>query len=93
MRRLIVPALLVFFAAFGQPAARGQAKPDLPTADTVMNQYIEATGGKAAYEKIKNRVSTGTIEIPAANLKGTIKLTQAAPNKTGRCYRARSLPA
>ena len=83
MRRLIiVPALFVVTAVLGQPAARGQSKPDLPTADTVLSQYVEATGGKAAYEKLKNRVSTGTIEIPAANIKGTVKITQAPPNKT-----------
>jgi len=81
MRRSYVAALIALIATVGQPAARGQSKPDLPTADTVLNQYIEATGGKAAYEKIKNRVSTGTIEITAANLKGTIKVMEAAPNK------------
>ena len=81
MRRFIVPALLALFAGFNQPVARGQAKPDLPTADTVLSQYVEATGGKAAYEKLKNRVVTGTIEIPAANIKGDTKVTQAAPNK------------
>ena len=46
----------------------------------MLAQYIEATGGKAAYEKIKNRTSTGTIEIPAANIKGKIQIFQAAPN-------------
>jgi zinc protease len=81
MRRIIVPALFAVIATLGQPDARGQSKPDLPTADTVLNQYIEATGGKAAYEKLKNRVLTGTIELPAANIKGTIKITQAPPNK------------
>jgi zinc protease len=81
MRRFIIPALLALFAGAGQPVARGQAKPDLPTADTVLSQYVEATGGKAAYEKLKNRVVTGTIEIPAANIKGDTKVMQAAPNK------------
>jgi zinc protease len=81
MRRLIVPALFVLCATALQPVARGQAKPDLPTAETVLNQYVEATGGKAAYKKLKNRVVTGTIEIPAANIKGKTKVMQAEPNK------------
>jgi hypothetical protein len=81
MRRPFVPALLVLLAAISQPRAKAQSKPDVPTAETVLNQYVEATGGKAAYEKVKTRVSTGTIEIPAANIKGTVKLTQALPNK------------
>jgi len=81
MRRLFVPALIALIATVGPPIARGQSKPDLPTADTVLNQYVEAIGGKAAYEKLKNRVSTGTVEIAGANLKGTVKVTQALPNK------------
>ena len=81
MRPKIVVGLLGLAVVFGQSRVRAQEKPDLPTGDTVLSQYIEATGGKAAYEKLKNRVSTGTIELPAANIKGTIKLTQAAPNK------------
>jgi len=81
MRRPFVPALIALIATLGGPAARGQSKPDLPTADTVLNQYIEATGGKAAHRKLTSRVMTGTMEITGANLKGTIKVTQAAPNK------------
>jgi hypothetical protein len=81
MQRPFVPVMIALIATLGQPAARGQSKPDLPTADTVLNQYIEATGGKAAYKMITSRVMTGTIEITGANLMGTIKLTQAAPRK------------
>lgn len=81
MQPKLVLSLLCLAVVFGQQKARAQEKPGLPTADTVLNQYIEATGGRAAYEKLKNRVSTGTIELPAANIKGPIKLTQAAPNK------------
>ena len=80
MRRLFLPVLFIFVIT-GQPPARGQAKPDLPTADEVLDQYIEATGGKAAYKKQTSRVMTGTIEITGANLKGTMTVTQAAPNK------------
>jgi len=81
MRRLSGPAVIALIATLGQPAARGQSKPDLPKAETVLNQYIEATGGKAAYEKIKNPVSKGTNQITRANLKGTFKLTPAIPNQ------------
>jgi hypothetical protein len=81
MRRLIIPTVFALFATLALPAARGQTKPDLPTADKVLTDYVEATGGKAAYEKVKTRVSTGTIEIPGQNIKGQIKLTQALPNK------------
>jgi zinc protease len=81
MRRLFVPVLIALLANIGQPAARGQSKPDLPKADTVMSQYIEATGGETPRKKLTNRVSTGTIELKGANIKGTIKVTEAPPNK------------
>jgi hypothetical protein len=81
MPRIFVAALFSVCALFGQPAARAQSKPDLPTAETVLDQFVAATGGRAAYEKIKNRVATGTIEVAGANVKGTIKVTQALPNK------------
>ncbi len=81
MRRSSILALFALITTLGQPAAQGQSKPDLPTAETVLNQYIEATGGQAAYKKVTSRVLTGTIEISGANLMGTIKVTQAAPDK------------
>jgi hypothetical protein len=82
MRRSFALAAIAMFITLGRPAqpARAQAAADLPKAETLLDQYIEATGGKAAYEKIKNRTSSGTIEVAGANIKGTIKVTQAAPN-------------
>jgi hypothetical protein len=81
MRRSLAPAVLAFLTAIGEPAAHAQAKPDLPTGDAVLDQFVEASGGQAAYKRLKNRVSTGTVEITGANIKGTIKATQAAPNQ------------
>ena len=72
---------VVLSAALPAAAARAQATPGLPTGDAVVEQYIDATGGKAAYETLTNRVSIGTLEVVGANLKGKLKLTQAAPGK------------
>jgi hypothetical protein len=63
------------------PVALAGSTVDLPTGEEVLAQYVEATGGKAAYEKLTNRVSTGTFELAAANVKGKVIQTQAAPNK------------
>jgi zinc protease len=83
MRRPFVLAAMASLIAVGRPAppARAQSPADLPKAETVLDQYVEATGGKAAYEKLKNRTASGTIEIVGAGVKGTLKLTQAAPNR------------
>jgi hypothetical protein len=39
------------------------------------------TGGKAAYAKIHNEVSTGTMEMAAMGIKGQLMAYQAEPNK------------
>ncbi len=51
---------------------------DLPKAEDLMDKYVEVTGGKEAREKLKNRVSKGTVEL--AGIKGKITIYQAAPN-------------
>jgi zinc protease len=53
----------------------------LPTADQVLDHYVQAIGGRAAWLKLKSRVSKGTIEIPAMNnLTGTVEIHEKAPN-------------
>ncbi len=54
----------------------------LPTADTILDRYVEVTGGKAAYQKIKTEMSTGTLEFPAPGLKGTLIRYTAEPDKS-----------
>ena len=66
-------------AMFGQTAAAPKA--DLPSADSIINHYIQATGGKAAYDAVKTEVATGSFNIKAAGISGTIKIYQAAPAK------------
>lgn len=64
--------LLLASSAYAQTEA-------LPKAETILDRYIEVTGGKAAYEKRKNEVITGTLEVKAQGLKGTIKRYSAEP--------------
>lgn len=82
LRRSVCTALLLS-AAFvsAVPTRPARADDPLPKAETVLDQYVEATGGKAAYEKLKNRVSKGTFEVQGANVKGKIVAYQAPPNK------------
>jgi len=54
----------------------------LPKADTILDHYIEVTGGKAAYEKHHNEVMHGAMEITAQGLKGAMVVYQAEPDKT-----------
>jgi len=54
----------------------------LPTADQILDRYVQAVGGRDAWMKLTSRVSTGTIDIPAANISGTLELKEKAPNQT-----------
>lgn len=52
-----------------------------PTADQVLDHYVNAIGGRAAWSKLNSRVSKGTIEIPSMNnLAGTVEIHEKAPN-------------
>lgn len=53
----------------------------LPKAEAIVARYIEATGGRAAFEKHRTEVMHGTFELAAQGVKGTITAYQAAPNK------------
>jgi hypothetical protein len=48
------------------------------TPDSILDKYVETTGGRAAYEKVKNEVDTGTMEISAMSMKGTLTTYKSA---------------
>lgn len=74
-RRLALIAFLGGFTAFAADEA-------LPKAETILDRYIEVTGGKAAYQKRKTEVSRGTMEFPSQGLKGTMIRYSADPDKS-----------
>ncbi len=76
-KRWLMPLAILCALVLGVPA-RAQG---LPKGEAVLDKYIEATGGKAALEKPKNRVIKGTIEIVSAGIKGDMTSYAAAPNK------------
>jgi len=53
---------------------------NLPDAATILERYVDVTGGRSAYESHNTEILTGVIEFPAQGLKG--KLTRyAAPGR------------
>jgi len=56
----------------------------LPTADEIAARCAKGSGGKEAWAKLSTLVMKGTMEIPAANLTGTVEIYTKAPNKTLR---------
>lgn len=72
----VVLAVMFFAIGFAAEPAK------LPPAEKVLDAYVEATGGLAAYDKIQNAVSKGTMGIPAAGIALDLTVYAARPNKT-----------
>lgn len=53
-----------------------------PAAAEIIAKYVKAIGGREANEKIKTRVSKGTVEIVGPGIKGTLESLAAAPDKS-----------
>jgi len=73
--RVTVAAALLIASA----GARLSAADDMPKAETILDKYIEVTGGKAAFEKVHSEVSTGSMEI--RGMKGAATTYRMAPDK------------
>lgn len=79
---------LVTFAApaFAQTAAatpQAQQKPagDLPSAQSLIDRHIQATGGLAAMKARKSSHAVGTISVPSQGMSGTMEIIAMRPNK------------
>ena len=70
---------LAIALAASRPAPAADA---LPKADTILDKYVEVTGGKAAYSKLRTETSTGTMEMGAMGVKGTVVSYHAEPNQS-----------
>ncbi len=54
---------------------------DLPSGESILAKYIEATGGQAAYDKIENRIIKANMEIVNAGIEFSMTIYAAKPNK------------
>jgi len=97
MKRIALILAFAMSAAFPAPAqekpksdapkadaAKADAKPaaGLPSVDDILAKYVNAIGGKEAFEKIKSRTAKGSFEIEAMNMTGTFEMFAKAPNKS-----------
>src|SRR5882757_7574647 len=74
IRRTAIAFLLALPAVWAADQA-------LPKAETILDRYVEVTGGKAAYEKHTRDTMTGTISFPAQGLSGKLTRYAMAPDK------------
>jgi len=59
-----------------------RAADDLPKADTILDKYVEVTGGKANYQKHHTEISKGSLTLAAMSLKGDVTSYRAEPDKS-----------
>lgn len=64
------------------PSGLQAASRSLPKPERIFGDYIQATGGRAAYDKIQNRITKSKIEIPAAGISMEMTIYQTKPNKS-----------
>ncbi|MGH9769201.1 MAG: hypothetical protein ACREAB_17375 [Blastocatellia bacterium] len=96
MKLAITIVICSFFAAQSAVATFAQTKPQPakapeagaakaaaaePTVDQILDNYVQAIGGREAMEKLSSRVIKGTFEISSMGLKGEIEFYAKAPNK------------
>jgi hypothetical protein len=68
-------------AAFVWPAAPSADQQNLPSAQTVIDRFVKATGGAEAQKRIKSVRARGTIAMPAQGMTGEFEMMAARPNK------------
>jgi hypothetical protein len=71
---LLTVLQVVLVASAAEPAAK-------PTADQILDRYLEATGGRAALERLQTRIMKGRVEVTALGTDGAFEVRAKAPNK------------
>jgi hypothetical protein len=82
MNRSLIGRNIAVGAALAFSLALAHAADDLPKAETILDKYVEVTGGKAAYQKLHTEITKGTMEMTAMGLKGTVTSYRAEPDKS-----------
>jgi zinc protease len=74
-------ALTAASAVFAQQTEPVKPAP-LPTAKEVLDKYVKAVGGRDVIQKVKSRISAGTLELMPMNIKGTFEIYAAPEAKS-----------
>ena len=79
--------ILIIVLSFGsvvgsdEPFLQDPTKSETLTLEQILDRYVQALGGRAAFEKINSRASKGTFTSNQLKSKGPIELYAKAPNK------------
>src|SRR5256885_15200854 len=64
------------FPVFLALAASAAIAADLPSGESLLQRFIERSGGAEAYARARNVSMTGTVEMPAQNMHGKATILQ-----------------
>lgn len=81
IRTLLGLALGLSLLLAGPAVVQAALGDDLPDAETVIENFIKATGGRANYEKHTSLKMTGMFSMPAMGISAPLESYQLAPNK------------
>jgi hypothetical protein len=73
---------VAFLAALACSIAVAAPDAVLPKADVILDKFVEATGGKSAYDKVHTEKWTGTFELIGKGVKGAVTAYRSEPNKS-----------
>ena len=73
------PSTAVAVAGAGTTAPTAQ---NLPSADSVLQHYVEVTGGAKAYDAVKTMAGSGKFVMPAQGITGDLTMYSQAPDKS-----------
>jgi hypothetical protein len=80
--RSIATRIALAAALVAAAGARLNAADDLPKAETILDRFVEVTGGRGAYEKTHSEIATGSMEIVGMGIQGKVSLYSAEPNQS-----------
>lgn len=76
-------AILLSLLAFADAPARDASVPPedaTPTAEKILDRFVEALGGVKAFDKLRSTVTAATLAIPAAGVAIDVTIYAARPN-------------
>ena len=76
-----ITALAILLGSLGVSFSDAKAPGETPSAEKILDKFVEATGGLAAYDKLQSSISKGALEIPAAGITVDLTVYSARPNK------------
>jgi hypothetical protein len=70
--------LVVLATSLGAPAQQTERS---PSADEILEKYVQALGGRSAVERLTSRTARGTMKVSPNGASGSIETYEKAPNK------------